>query len=176
MSSNGSSRVAGRSASVSRSPGGRRSKNGSMPETGKPADKRRDVAAPKPRKAASVAIGSRLREIRHERALTLEQLEAATRISSPYLSKVERDRSLPNPDTFMLIARTLDVPADELDELYENLLFERDRMELEKLGFDMQTAKLAAALNRLDPKARARIAQGALHLAAGEIPFLEPHS
>ena len=122
-----------------------------------------------PRKADRIAgIGGRLRRIRQDKDLTLEQVEAATKISSPYLSKVERDHSLPSPETFERIARSLEIPDDDLAHLLNDLLFERDRTELEKLGFHGQVAPLAAALNRLRPEAQ----DAAVECILREVPEL----
>lgn len=120
-----------------------------------------------------MAIGSRLREIRHEHNLTLLDVVEATDLSEPYVSRVERDQVLPNPDTFTRIAQAIDVPDDVLGELLANLLFERDRTEVEKLGFAPEVAQLAAALNRLDPKTRGGIVDAALNEAADHLPMLE---
>lgn len=120
-----------------------------------------------------MAIGSRLREIRHEHELTLLDVVAATDLSEPYVSRVERDEVLPNPDTFTRIAQAIEVPDDVLAELITILHFERDRTDVEKLGFDHDVAKLAAALNRLEPQTRAAIVEAALSEAADHLPVLE---
>lgn len=113
-----------------------------------------------------MAVGSRLRQIRHERGLTIDDLVATTAISNPYLSKVERDLALPHPDTFRLIAEGLEVPDEVAEELLRELLYERDRTELEKLGFPSSVAHLAATLNRLDEETREEVVDGALrHLS-----------
>lgn len=118
-------------------------------------------------------IGNRLREIRHEHELTLLDVVAATDLSEPYVSRVERDEVLPNPDTFTRIARAIDVPDDVLAELLANLHFERDRTDIEKLGFGSGIAQLAAALNRLEPTTRASIVETALSEAADHLLSLE---
>lgn len=109
-----------------------------------------------------MAIGKRLRDIRQAKGLTLEEVGAEINFSQPYLSKVERDRSRPTPETFELIASTVGVPEDLLDELRDELLFERDRAELDKLGFGEGVARLAAALERLDEESRGVILDRAL--------------
>ena len=120
-----------------------------------------------------MAIGSRLREIRHEHDLTLLDVVAATDLSLPYVSRVERDHVLANPETFTRIAEAIDVPDDVLAELLENLVFERTRTELEKLGFDPDVAELAAALSRLDQDTRTTIVDAAVSEAADHLPALE---
>lgn len=120
-----------------------------------------------------MAIGSRLREIRHEQELTLHDVVAATDLSLPYVSRVERDEVLANPETFARIAEAIHVPDDVLAELLENLVFERTRTELEKLGFDTDVAQLTAALSRLDQGTRSGIVDAAISAAAEHLPALE---
>ena len=97
-------------------------------------------------------IGRRLRERRLEKGLTLEDLEEATEVSNPYLSRIERDLVVPRRDTFKRI-------ADQL-EAGDELLVEWDCAELERLGYDPLVAGLAAALERLEPDTRAAVIQG----------------
>jgi transcriptional regulator with XRE-family HTH domain len=118
-------------------------------------------------------IGSRLREIRQERALTLEQVQADARVSQPYLSKVETGRSLPNPDTFRRIADSIGVESHELETLVEHLLFQRDRTELEKMGFSPEIAELAAALQRLGPDAHGAVRDAVCRAAPDLSEFLD---
>lgn len=120
-----------------------------------------------------MAIGDRLREIRQGNGLTLLDVVAATDLSLPYVSRVERDQVLANPETFTRIAQAIDVPDDVLAELLENLLFERARTELEKLGYDPDVAQLAAALSRLDQDTRTSIAHAAVSEAADHLPALD---
>lgn len=111
-------------------------------------------------------LGKRLREIRESQALTQEAVEAETRISQPYLSQIERDRKVPTSEMCMLIAEVLGVTDEVLAELH----FERDRAEIQKLGYDPEIARLAAALERLDEEDRAAILDRALHEVSALFP------
>jgi transcriptional regulator with XRE-family HTH domain len=116
-------------------------------------------------------VGERLREIRLEKGWTIEQVEAATGISGPYLSKVERGRALPAAETFARIAASLDPPQSLFRELEGAFLYERDRSELQKLGFSTPAAALSAAMNRLDP---AQLAQ-AVDVACRHVPAIRQY-
>ncbi len=92
-----------------------------------------------------MSVGKRLRELRGDSKLTLEGLHDASGVSVPYLSKLERDKSLPRRETLMAVLNVLNPDADDV-------LVERDRTELTQLGYEPDAAQLIAALRRLDPE------------------------
>ena len=63
---------------------------------------------------SSLKIGSRLREIRISRGLTLEEVTSSVRISRVTLSNVERDLVSPNINTLGEIAKAYDMTIGEL--------------------------------------------------------------
>lgn len=119
-----------------------------------------------------MAIGSRLRQLRRDQELTLDQVEAGAHVSQPYLSKIERDQALPNPETFERIASTLGVPEALFVELLDELRFERDRADLQKLGFPPDAAALAAAVNRLPASEQQAVVDAARESAPALERFL----
>lgn len=89
-------------------------------------------------------IGERLREQRHAKGWTLDDLDELTGFSAPYLSKIERNRVIPAAETLGTIGRILGVEPDELGVLLE----QRRKLELaEKLELNATIADpLAEAL------------------------------
>jgi transcriptional regulator with XRE-family HTH domain len=59
-------------------------------------------------------IGPRIRNYRLERGMTLKQLGAATGLSHPFLSQVERGLARPSVRSIAAIARALQVPPEAL--------------------------------------------------------------
>ena len=59
-------------------------------------------------------FGQKLRQLRHARGETLEDVSAATGLSVAMLSRVERGERLPSPDSVEALARHFELPADEL--------------------------------------------------------------
>jgi transcriptional regulator with XRE-family HTH domain len=59
-------------------------------------------------------IGPRIRAYRHEQGMTLKQLGAATGLSHPFLSQVERGLARPSVRSIAAIARALQVPPEAL--------------------------------------------------------------
>ena len=64
-------------------------------------------------------IGSRIREIRKERNLTLEKFADLVGIGTVYLGEIERGDKMPSIKTFIKLVNNLDLSADFLlrDEL-----------------------------------------------------------
>lgn len=62
----------------------------------------------------SADLGSRLRQLRTERNLTLAVIAQRSRISLPYLSEVERGRKLPSLDILERLAGTYGLTVVEL--------------------------------------------------------------
>ena len=106
------------------------------------------------RKTASVEAspGEQVREMREAQALTLDNVADAVGISSPYLSRIETGRQLPARKTFRAI-------ADQLSEKPADLVAERDKAELESMGYSPEVAEVAVALGRLDAEKRRRLAE-----------------
>jgi|LSQX01.1.fsa_nt_gb transcriptional regulator with XRE-family HTH domain len=63
---------------------------------------------------AALAVGERLRALRRERGLSLEELAAQCGVSRSMLSKIERDESLPTVGVAVRIAAALSVPLVQL--------------------------------------------------------------
>ncbi|MDZ4178759.1 MAG: helix-turn-helix transcriptional regulator [Coriobacteriia bacterium] len=59
-------------------------------------------------------FGLRLREFRHARGETLEDVSAATGLSVAMLSRVERGERLPSPESVEALSQHFGLPADEL--------------------------------------------------------------
>ncbi len=77
--------------------GSRRTTNGGAPEGAR----RRDA----------VAIGRRLRDLRHARAMSLAQLSRLAGLSQGYLSQVERDRATPSMTALSKLSEVLAAPV-----------------------------------------------------------------
>ena len=59
-------------------------------------------------------LGARVRELRHERGLTLKALGHQAGLSHPFLSQLERGLARPSVGSVERIARALDVPVSAL--------------------------------------------------------------
>lgn len=60
-------------------------------------------------------FGSHLRRLRRAKGLSLKQVEGAAQVSNAYLSQIERDiRKPPHPGILKRLARTYEVPVEEL--------------------------------------------------------------
>jgi transcriptional regulator with XRE-family HTH domain len=60
------------------------------------------------------ALGARVRELRHERGLTLKELGHEAGLSHPFLSQLERGLARPSVGSVERIARALEVPVSAL--------------------------------------------------------------
>jgi transcriptional regulator with XRE-family HTH domain len=69
------------------------------------------VAPAAARRRNGVEIGSRLRELRHSRTLSLIELSRRAGLSQGYLSQVERDRATPSMTALSKLAEVLGVPV-----------------------------------------------------------------
>ncbi len=108
-----------------------------------------------------MSIGERLLEARRAHELTHERLAETSGVSSPYLSKIERDRALPSRTALEAIVQHF--PDDER----KGLLAERDKADLERQGFEPEIVELVYAVQQLDPEdRRAVVARVLEHLAA----------
>ena len=63
---------------------------------------------------AAGAFGARVRQLRHERRLTLKDLGSRAGLSHPFLSQLERGLARPSLSSVERIAQALDVPVKEL--------------------------------------------------------------
>ena len=61
-----------------------------------------------------VRVASLLRAVREQRGLTLEALAQTTGVTKSYLSKIERQRSVPSIAVAMNVARALDIDVAQL--------------------------------------------------------------
>jgi transcriptional regulator with XRE-family HTH domain len=60
------------------------------------------------------ALGAALRRLRLAQGRTLRDLAAASRVSVPYLSEIERGRKEPSSEIIATICRALGISLDEL--------------------------------------------------------------
>jgi len=63
---------------------------------------------------AAACLGARVRELRHERGLTLKALGRQAGLSHPFLSQLERGLARPSVGSVERIAEALDVPVSAL--------------------------------------------------------------
>src|ERR1700741_4698299 len=63
---------------------------------------------------AAACLGARVRELRHERGLTLKALGRSAGLSHPFLSQLERGLARPSVGSVERIAGALDVPVGAL--------------------------------------------------------------
>lgn len=61
-----------------------------------------------------IKIGSRIRQLRQERGMTLDQLAAQAGISASHLSRLERDQAEPSFTVAAAIAERIGVSLSEL--------------------------------------------------------------
>jgi transcriptional regulator with XRE-family HTH domain len=66
--------------------------------------------------ATKVTVGERLRELRIERGLTLEQVAEAAGLSKSYISQLENDKSNPSLNSLQAIMRVYELPLAVLFE------------------------------------------------------------
>jgi lambda repressor-like predicted transcriptional regulator len=65
-------------------------------------------------KDTAACLGARVRELRHDRGLTLKALGRAAGLSHPFLSQLERGLARPSVGSLERIARALEVPVGAL--------------------------------------------------------------
>lgn len=83
-----------------------------------------------------------MRILRGNKGWSLGDLRRATGISMPYLNRIERDEAFPRRDKMVAIISSLD-PEGRIGPA---LLAERDKNELERLGWAGDEAELLARL------------------------------
>lgn len=64
--------------------------------------------------AARAAIGNRLRAVRQERQMTIEQVAESTRLTKGFISRVERDKVSPSVSTLVAICDVLNLSIGDL--------------------------------------------------------------
>src|SRR6201991_1829186 len=121
-----------------------------------------------------IDLGTRLRALRTERGLSLSQLEAATNISSSFLSLVESGKS---DITISRLVRLADYFDVELSDLVEGSRTERSPMEVIRDGEGSVLASSSEGLTtrflghqrwQLSPRVTDYEAGGTLEIAGGE--------
>jgi transcriptional regulator with XRE-family HTH domain len=124
-----------------------------------------------------MSFGERLLESRNAKGWTLDDVAKRTKITAPYLSKIEREEVLPRRETLRGIARKLDVDPIEV-------VADRDKEELKRLGRDPDIADVMIDLELLEPKLRTvlldrlreELAELKVRHDGGAEPVLEPRA
>ena len=114
--------------------------------------------------AALAAIGLRIREVRLKRAMTLQALSDASRLSQSMLSLVERGRASPSIGSLVVIASSLGVTMSELlagDPAPEDMLVVRSSEQraietvqhvVRRLLREDKSRGVSVALNEYEPE------------------------
>lgn len=82
-------------------------------------------AAAKPLGELLAGLGARLRSLRNQRRWTLEQLSLRTKLSQPYLSRIESGRRQPSLAALLTLARAHSMPLASLLEEEPSLVSPR---------------------------------------------------
>ena len=119
-------------------------------------------------------LGQRLRDLRHERRLSLKQLAELTGVSIALLSQVERSHIDPSLDTLRRIAKALDIPLFSLfAQPTDNVVavVPKDRRP------HLIAAPGAVAYTRVSPGfGRLEVLEGVLEPGAASSPSLWAHN
>jgi|tagenome__1003787_1003787.scaffolds.fasta_scaffold20978800_4 transcriptional regulator with XRE-family HTH domain len=114
-------------------------------------------------------VGPRLRRIRHERRLTIEQLARATGLTKGFLSQVERDRANVSVASLLRICDVLGVRVGELfDEDQAGLVPADDRLALHFGGTGVTDFLLTPRSNRRIQVIHSTVAPGGNNEEDGE--------
>jgi transcriptional regulator with XRE-family HTH domain len=73
-------------------------------------------AVPLATRSDTPKVGARVRSLRRERGLTIEQLAAATGLTKGFISQLERDRTAPSLSSIARICDALGVPLSHIFE------------------------------------------------------------
>lgn len=106
-----------------------------------------------------MTFGQHLIELRKQHDVGRKRLHELSGLSLSYLHYIENDQVLPGPDNLRKIAKAIE-EASRTPVSAEELIRERDRVELERMGFDANKAHLTLLLKErgpLDDSARATI-------------------
>ena len=79
-----------------------------------PADYLEELRGPRRRRGASFHLGDRIRHLRRERKLTLEEAGRLTSLAASTLSKIENDQMSPTFDVVQKLAHGFDIDITEL--------------------------------------------------------------
>src|SRR5699024_1182957 len=88
------------------------------------------------------ALGRRLRAVREQRRLTIDQVASFTGLSKGFLSRVERDLTSPSVSSLVTICQVLGVPPGQMLEAPETQLIAIDDAPSVNLGGEGITEKL----------------------------------
>jgi len=80
------------------------------------------------------AVGDRLRAIRRNRQMTIDQLAQATGLSKGFISRVERDQTSPSVSTLVQLCDVLNVQVGDLFHEPESQFVPADRAPVINLG------------------------------------------
>ena len=106
-------------------------------------------ASPEDDTAAVLRLGARIRELRKARGLTLVQLAAATELSHPFLSQLERGLAQPSLGSLRRIALALETSPIELIAASEEPLPSTTEVELRRAGSGVVPDGFAAGTARM---------------------------
>lgn len=75
-------------------------------------------------KSGNGGIGGRIRFLRQQRGMTLEELSASSKLTKSFVSKIERGVSVPSISTAMRLARSFDITISQLlgEDHYEDAI------------------------------------------------------
>lgn len=88
------------------------------------------------------ALGRRLRAVREQRRLTIEQVASFTGLSKGFLSRVERDLTSPSVSSLVAICQVLGVPPGQMLEAPETQMIRLNEAPAVSLGGEKITEKL----------------------------------
>jgi transcriptional regulator with XRE-family HTH domain len=123
-------------------------------------------------------VGARVRSLRRERGLTIEQLAAATGLTKGFISQLERDRTAPSLSS---IARICDALGVRLSHIFERdpapALVRRNERPRVDAGFATENHLLSSREEERFQAIESEIAPGAgagdeLHSLPGEMEFV----
>lgn len=97
-----------------------------------------------------MSFGDELIQVRESRGIGRKRLAELARLSLSYLHYIENDRVLPGHDNLRKIARAINgVSKDKVSA--DDLIRERDRVELERMGLRGNKADLTLLLRESGP-------------------------
>ncbi len=123
-------------------------------------------------------VGARVRSLRRERGLTIEQLAAATGLTKGFISQLERDRTAPSLSS---IARICDALGVRLSHIFERdpapALVRRHERPRVDAGFSTENHLLSSREEERFQAIESEVAPGAgagdeLHSLPGEMEFV----
>lgn len=97
-----------------------------------------------------MTFGEELKDARESRGIGRTKLGELTGLSLSYLHYIENDRVLPGPDNLKKIAKAINKASKQKVDAAE-WIRTRDRIELERLGFDGNQADVTLLLRESGP-------------------------